>query len=73
MQDRKRPGENSDDREVRQMTETDLRHKLDNQCRQDHSDEQEYVQSRSKTKCYNCNKKGHHWSDYKNEPYCYSC
>jgi len=74
----KREGDNQDSRDVRRMTEEDLRHKLEERKKGEYQPQNqqnwESGQSASASiRCFNCNDLGHHISTCKKPPFCYSC
>jgi hypothetical protein len=74
-QGHKRGGDYQDHRDVRQMTERDMRYHLEGR-RKNPTPQQYWDQGQSSSapmKCYNCNDEGHHWSVCQKPPFCYSC
>jgi len=74
--DRKRVGERQDTRDVRQMTEEDLRHKIEDRKKNFHQ-QQNWGSNAGQSsgppiKCFNYNDFGHHHSSCKKPPFCYS-
>lgn len=77
FQHRKRVGDQQEERDVRQMTEADLHHKIED-CRRNYNHQQPWESNEGQysgppMKCFNCNEDGHHWSVCRNPPFCYSC
>ncbi|XP_021304717.1 uncharacterized protein LOC8062495 isoform X2 [Sorghum bicolor] len=77
-QNRKREGDRQEVRDVRRMTEEDLRHKLEERKKGEqqsqHQQHWDSGQSASMSiRCFNCNDLGHHISTCKKPPFCYSC
>jgi len=76
-QGRKRAVEMQEERDVKRMTEEDLRHKIEdrrrnfNQLQNWGSISGQY--SGQQMKCFNCNDYGHHQSTCTRPPFCYSC
>jgi hypothetical protein len=62
-------------RDVRQMTEEDLRHKLEDR-RRGFNQHQNWASGSGQSlpmRCFNCNDYGHHQYTCKRPPFCYSC
>lgn len=77
FQGRKRAGDQHEYRDMRQMTEADLRHKIEDR-RRGYNQQQAWDSSQGQfsgapMKCFNCNEDGHHWSVCRNPTFCYSC
>jgi hypothetical protein len=77
FQGRKRIGEAQDERDVRRMTEEDLKHRIED-CKRNVPPQQQWGSSSGQfsghqMKCFNCNDYGHHNSMCTRPPFCYSC
>ena len=77
-QNRKRESDRQEVRDVRRMTEEDLRHKLEERKKGGYQPQGQHARESgqaagSSIRCFNCNDVGHHISVCKKPPFCYSC